>query len=46
MKTLIKNAKVISMDSAIGVLDGGDILFDGEEILEVAQEIAADDADH
>ena len=45
VKTLIKNAKVISMDSTIGVVDGGDILFDGDEILEVALEIAADDAD-
>ena len=44
-KTLIKNAKVISMDPTIGVLDDGDILFGGEKILEVATNIAADGAD-
>jgi len=42
--TLIKNATIVSMDSAIGDLDGGDILIDGEKIVAVGRHIEAGDA--
>lgn len=44
-RKLIKNAIVISLDPAIGDLEGGDILIDGAKILEVAKNIHADDAE-
>ncbi len=43
-RTLIKNATIVSMDPAIGDLDGGDILIDGEKIVEVGRNIRADHA--
>src|SRR5258706_6398497 len=39
--TLIQNATVVSMDPAIGDLDGGDILIDGEKIVAVGRNINA-----
>ncbi|HWP88181.1 MAG TPA: 5-methylthioadenosine deaminase, partial [Burkholderiales bacterium] len=42
--TLIKNATIVSMDPAIGDLDGGDILIDGEKIVAVGRHIEAGDA--
>ncbi|MDP7101684.1 MAG: amidohydrolase family protein [Rhodospirillales bacterium] len=42
-KTLIKGGQVISMDPEIGQFDKGDVLIDGEKIVEVAVKINADD---
>ena len=39
--TLIKGATIVSMDAAIGDLDSGDILIDGEKIVAVGRNIAA-----
>jgi len=43
--TLIKNATIVSMDSAIGDIDGGDILIDAEKIVEVGRNINAGGAE-
>ncbi len=43
-RTLIKNATVISIDPGIGELHGGDILIDGEKILDVGRSLSADNA--
>jgi len=42
--TLIKNSTIVSMDPAIGDLDGGDILIDGEKIVAVGRNVEAGDA--
>ena len=42
--TLIKNAAIVSMDPAIGDLDGGDLLIDDEKIVAVGRHIEAGDA--
>lgn len=44
-RTLIKNAIVVSMDRKIGDINGGDILIDGERIVEVGRNISADGAE-
>jgi len=43
-RTLIKNATIVSMDPKIGDLDGGDILIDGEKIVDVGRNLGAADA--
>lgn len=43
-KTLIKGGKLLSMDAAIGELPGGDVLFEGDRILQVGVGIQAPDA--
>ncbi|WP_199431992.1 amidohydrolase family protein [Qaidamihabitans albus] len=40
---LFRNATVLSMDPAIGVLDGGDVLVRGERIEQVGRELPAPD---
>jgi len=44
VKTLIKRASIISMDSEIGDIDGGDILIEGDLIAAVGQKVEAPDA--
>ncbi|MCX6431279.1 MAG: amidohydrolase family protein [Actinobacteria bacterium] len=44
MRTLIRGGTVVSLDPAIGELDFGDVLIDGETIVEVARHINAPDA--
>ena len=43
-RTLIRNAVVVTMDPALGCIDRGDILIDGEKIAAVAPDIGAPDA--
>jgi cytosine/adenosine deaminase-related metal-dependent hydrolase len=43
-RTLIKGPAIVSMDSTIGDLRKGDVLIEGDRIVEVAPSIAADDA--
>jgi 5-methylthioadenosine/S-adenosylhomocysteine deaminase len=43
-RQVIRNATIVSMDPAIGVVHGGDILVDGDRIAEVAPRISADGA--
>ena len=43
-KTLIKGGQIISMDARVGVLKKGDVLIDGEKIVDVAPQISAEDA--
>src|SRR5688572_9785237 len=43
-RQLIKNATIVSVDPAIGVIHGGDILIDDDRIVEVAPRISADSA--
>ena len=43
-RTLVKNAIIVSMDPKIGDLNGGDILIDGDKIVEVGRNISADNA--
>jgi 5-methylthioadenosine/S-adenosylhomocysteine deaminase len=43
-RTLIRNATIVSMDPRIGDIDGGDILIDGEKIVEVGRNLSADNA--
>lgn len=43
MRTLIKNAFVVSVDPRIGNLDGADILIEGSRIVDVRPGIVADD---
>ena len=43
-KTLIRGGSVVSMDPGIGTLSGGDLLIDGERIVDVGASIAAGDA--
>jgi len=44
-RTLIKGGIVLSLDPQIGDLDGGDVLIDGDRILEVGRNLAAADAE-
>ncbi|MCC7483845.1 MAG: amidohydrolase family protein [Burkholderiales bacterium] len=44
-RRLIKNATIVSVDPAIGVVHGGDILIDADRIVEVARGIGADNAE-
>lgn len=44
MRTLIRGGTVVSLDPAVGDLDRGDVLIDGETIVEVARHIDAPDA--
>lgn len=44
-KKLIKGGSVLSMDAAIGDLSTGDVLIDGDTIVEIAPQISADDAE-
>ena len=39
--TLIKNATIVTMDPAIGDVEGGDILIDGDAIAEVGRKLTA-----
>ncbi len=43
-RTLIKGGWVLPMDDAIGDLHGGDVLIDGDAIVEIGRGIAAGDA--
>ena len=43
-RTLIRHATIVSMDAQIGDLDGGDILIDGDKIVEVGRNVDADNA--
>lgn len=43
-RQLIRNATIVSVDPAIGVIHGGDILIEGEKIAEVAPRVSADGA--
>jgi len=43
--TLIKNATILSMDSKLGDIYGGDVLIDGTKIVEVGHNIEAPNAD-
>ncbi|ATE66288.1 amidohydrolase family protein [Rhizorhabdus dicambivorans] len=45
MKTLIKNAVVVTVDPAIGDVHGGDILIEDGFICEIAESITAGDAE-
>lgn len=44
MKTLFKNATVITMDPALGTLHGGDLLVDGAAIADVGYGLSSPDA--
>ena len=44
-RKLIKNATIISVDSKIGDLIGGDILIEGTKISAISRNISADDAE-
>jgi cytosine/adenosine deaminase-related metal-dependent hydrolase len=44
-RRIIKGACVITMDPGIGILERGDILIEGEKILEVASELNVEDAE-
>ena len=44
-RTLIKGGHVLSMDPAIGDLPRGDVLIDGDRIVEVGRDLAATDAE-
>lgn len=44
-RTLVKHAHVVSMDPAIGDIDDGDILIEGDKIVEVGRNIEAADAE-
>lgn len=44
-KTLIKNGYVLSLDPAIGDIAGGDVLIEGDRILDVSAGVDAADAD-
>ena len=44
MKTLIRGAFVMSVDPAIGVIDGGDILIEDGMIATIGRDLAASDA--
>lgn len=44
-RTLIKNGWIISMDPAIGDLQRGDLLIEGERIVAIAPTLAAEDAE-
>ena len=44
-RRIIKNACVITMDPAIGILEIGDILIEGTKILEVAPDLDVEDAE-
>jgi cytosine/adenosine deaminase-related metal-dependent hydrolase len=44
-RTLIKNAVLVTMDPKLGDIEGGDILIDGDTIVEIGRNIAADDAE-
>lgn len=44
-RTLIKGGWVLSMDSSIGDIRGGDVLIDSDKIVEVGRGIEAGDAD-
>ncbi|MGI9379700.1 MAG: amidohydrolase family protein [Methyloligellaceae bacterium] len=44
-RTLIKNATIVTMDPDLGILKNADLLFEGEKIAEVSQQITADDAE-
>ena len=44
-RTLIRNATIVSMDAAIGDIDAGDILIDGDRIAEVGRNIDAPGAE-
>ena len=43
-RTLIHGATIISMDPQIGDVENGDVLIDGEKIIEVGHNLAATDA--
>ena len=43
-RTLIKNAFVVTMDPKLGDIDGGDVLIEGDRIVEVGRNIEAADA--
>ena len=43
-RTLIKNATIVSMDPKIGDLDRGDILIDGDTIVDVGRDLAVEGA--
>ena len=43
-RTLIRNAVVVTMDPALGCIERGDILIDGEKIAAVGPDIGAPDA--
>lgn len=45
MRTLIRNATIISVDPEVGDFHSGDILIDGEKIAEIGPKIEADDAE-
>lgn len=44
-RTLVKGAAIVSMDPQIGDLRKGDILIEGDRIVEVSEKIAVDDAE-
>lgn len=44
MKTLYRNATIITMDQELGILQGGDLLVDGTRIAEVGHKLSAADA--
>jgi cytosine/adenosine deaminase-related metal-dependent hydrolase len=44
-RLLIRNTCIITMDPKLGILEPGDILIEGEKILEVAPELNVGDAE-
>ncbi len=45
-RTLIKNGVIVTVDPQLGVLDGGDLLIEGDKIVEVGRNIDAAGAQH
>lgn len=43
-RTLIKNGRIVSLDDAIGHIEGGDVLIEGDRIVEVGRGLSADGA--
>jgi len=44
-RKLIRNATLVTMDSALGDIEGGDLLLEGERIVEVGRGLRADGAE-
>ncbi len=44
-RILIRGGHVMSMDDEVGDLEGGDVLIEGSEIVEIGHDIEADDAE-
>lgn len=45
-RLLLRGGYVLSMDPGLGEVPGGDVLIEGQSIVEVAQRIDVDDAEN